>query len=233
MPDMPLNSTATYNRFIETAPVIISGYGESVREYKPESQTYPTPTALSLIYITLGYVEDPTENQDKLEFIVRHMYMDKYTDLDKAEQTLFDIAKAGQPHSYWVGKDFIDLKWSEPCFVTVVLDCHNHEFYWNIQPGHDPIVFVQQRIIDNGRPHPPEPYSKNYSFYNAIPRLIRGRSAVRCVNFLKADQAGTDLKKGESQYFCIHFNMLVTYASGVKHGHIIDPDGQNQGPDGV
>lgn len=223
MPSMPKDSSATFWALDEEAFVATPSYGHSVKTYKAPSATYPTPQSLSLIYISDG------END---EFIVRHMFMPNFTNLAQAEVELLEIARDGQTHEYWVGKDFINLKWREPCFVTFVLDMSNYEFYWGSQPNHDPIKFVRVRDIDNGLPPPPAGYAPNYSFYNAQPVLVDGRSAVRCTNFLKGDQAGTNLPTAaDRRYYCIYLYTLVTYTSGPKHGHIIDPDGQNQGPD--
>jgi hypothetical protein len=231
MPSFPEDSTATFRRIDEQAHALLPTYGHSVTMYKPPSAIYPTPTQLSLIYIA-QVIDETLPDNDNIRFTARHMLLEQFTNLDQAEQLLFDTARLGQPGPMHKGDDFIDLKWEKPCFVTFVLDISGYEFYWNHEPGHDPIKFVREREIDNGRPPPPAPYAPNFSFYNALPRSVRNRSAVRCTNYLKADENGTDLKGSDkNRYYCLNLNMLVTYASGAKHGHITDPDGQNQGPD--
>lgn len=221
MPSMPPDSPATFS-MVETTAFLSPLYGHSVKDYRPPSPTYPPPSELWLIYIS---------DNDADQFVVRHMYMPAYVDLNQAENFLCNLARTGQPNQYWVGNDFINLTWRRPCFVTIVLDLDGYEIYWGNQPGHDPIKFAAAREIDNGRPLPPEPYAPNYSFYNAQPLLILGRSAVRCTNFMKVDEQGNGLPTDRDfRYYCLRINTLISTTSGSRLGHIIDPDGQNQGP---
>lgn len=208
--------------FVETlAATFDSGtYGDSVREIRPDAEHptgYETPQNLFLIYIALA--------NGTLD--VRHMFDYRIGDIDVAEKDLFNLAQSSTPTPAYVGKNFQDLTWRFPCYFTIVLDINGWDFHWGPAAGDDPITFRQFKGAAG-------PFDPNHAFYNAERRIVAGRAAVRCINFLKADAAGTDMGALPPKKYSFDINVLTPFVSGgTPLKVIIDPDGQNQGPPSV
>ena len=54
---------------------------------------------------------------------------------------------------------------------------------------------------------------------------------MRCINFCKEDEAGGAMSDKQVRNYCFEIYVLVPFSQGNKYVTIlIDPDGQNQGP---
>jgi hypothetical protein len=215
-------------------------HGDSVRLrklYKPGFEE--PPSAAYLVYIRLEAAGNLT---------VRHMFRDSLVkgSVKATEEALFAAAKAGGSEEQ-VGKDFEPMIFTKPCYFTVVLDNDNWDFYFpdpgtEPAPGdeaQDPIVFIGKKTTLVERPNQAatrevKTYDPNGSFYNAEEVLVGSRSAVRCINFLR-DSKGKPLAKQASQNLGFEILVRIPFALSASQDRkivvVIDPDGQNQGPD--
>jgi hypothetical protein len=223
-------------RFSDAQP-----HGDSVRVRKLGSPGFENPpTAAYLVYIRLEAGANLT---------VRHMFRDSLIDgsIQTTEEALLKSAKtaAGSPEQ--VGKDFETMLFEQPCYFTIVLDNDNWDFYFPDpesvpEPGaeaQDPIVFIASKTTLIEQPNGPakretKTYDPNTSFYDAKEIVVSGRSAVRCINFHR-NLEGEPLKRYESQNLGFEILLRVPFSVSPTEDHkiviIIDPDGQNQGPD--
>lgn len=215
-------------------------YGDSVRLHKLYTPGFEVPpSAVYLVYIKL-------EAGDNLT--VRHMFRESLIDgsVKATEKALFAGARSGSSPDQ-VGKDFETMEFKKPCYFTVVLDNDNWDFYFpdpgtEPRPGEeaqDPIVFIGSKTTLVERPNQPalrqvETYDPNKSFYDAEEILVDGRSAVRCINFLR-DSEGKPLGSRKTQDLGFEILVRIPFSLSPSQDRkivvVIDPDGQNQGPD--
>lgn len=215
-------------------------HGDSVRVRKLYEPGFEEPpSAAYLVYIK-------SETYGNLK--VRHMFRDELVEgsVKATEEALLAGARAGGSPDQ-VGKDFETMLFTKPCYFTVVLDNDEWDFYFpdpgtEPKPGaeaHDPIVFIGEKTTLIERPNGPAlrevaKYDPNTSFYDAEEVQVGGRNAVRCINFLR-DSDGQPIAKKARQN--LGFEILVRIPFSLspfedrKIVVIIDPDGQNQGPD--
>ena len=198
-----------------------ASHGHSVRARRPDVShpNYQPPRNLYLIYITLI--------NNKLD--VRQMYAENINSIDQAEIDLYDRANGTITGTNPVARNFHDLLWRSPCYVTLVLDIDAWDFYWGSSIGDDPLIFQQFKPDGSG------PYDPNFAFYNAQQRSIRGRPGVRCTNYLKGQDNGAVFDDpSDVAVYSIDINLLTPFIdpSDRPIKIIIDPDGQNQGPPG-
>lgn len=138
----------------------------------------------------------------------------------------------------------------KPCYFTVVIDQPGWDFYYpdpaNPDPAwpesHDPLLFLEEKSavkeVDGEWIRVYHSYAKNRSFYNAEYSPITGKPSVRCINFMTKNDDGDILGPNKFQKFS--FNIILRVPISLldetdtrKITIIIDPDGQNQGPDTV
>lgn len=215
-------------------------HGDSVRVRKLYTPGFEQPpSAAYLVYIKL-------ESSGNL--LVRHMFRDSLLggSIKATDELLFEAAAAGDS-PYQVGKDFETMVFKTPCYFTVVLDNDNWDFYFpdpetEPLPGaeaHDPIVFISEKTVLVERPNGPalrqvSTYDRNTSFYDAEDIVVGGRRAVRCINFLR-DAEGNPLKERARQNLGFEILVRIPFSISASEDRkivvVIDPDGQNQGPD--
>lgn len=215
-------------------------HGDSVRLHKLYTPGFGVPpSAAYLVYIKLEASGNLT---------VRHMFRNSLVDgsVKATENMLFAGARAGDSPDQ-VGKDFETMKFSKPCYFTVVLDNDNWDFYFpdpGVEPApgdeaQDPIVFIGKKTtlverLDQPAMRQVATYDENKSFYDAEEVLVGGRSAVRCINFLR-DAKGKPLGKRETQNLGFEILVRIPFSLSPSQDRkivvVIDPDGQNQGPD--
>jgi hypothetical protein len=225
---------------LRTAPTVNIGtleqvvpfvsYGARIYDKKPEighdnPADWPNPQLVYLIYISQS-----TTNK----WIARHMYGPAGSDPDITATTLFDAAKRDEmtkpPRD---GSSFVDLVWRAPCYLYFVLDLDldpDHAgFIEDDAPELDPIQFYDRKPILTPGPAVYHPYDANRSFYNGVVIKIAGKSAFRCINYLK-DENGRQLQFPQVRYYGFKILFHAPYDDGTVRPHDIDPDGQNQGP---
>jgi hypothetical protein len=215
-------------------------HGDSVRLHKLYTPGFEVPpSAAYLVYIKLETGGNLT---------VRHMFRKSLIDgsVKATEKMLFAGARMGGSRDQ-VGKEFETMEFSMPCYFTVVLDNDNWDFYFpdpGVEPApgdeaQDPIVFIERKTTLVERLNQPAlrqvaTYDPNRSFYDAEEVLVDGRSAVRCINFLR-DAEGNPLGKGETQDLGFEILVRIPFSLSPSQDRkivvVIDPDGQNQGPD--
>jgi hypothetical protein len=188
--------------------LVISSHGDSIK--KP--CTGQVENNLFMIYMT----------KINNRWRVIHLFDYGITDLAQAELNLFTIAKTPRSHPAIVGKNFRNLVWMYPSYLTFVLDIQDYLFEWT---NRDPIVFVKNK------PGIPGDYAPNRSFCGAIPIKVGGADAVRCSNFIN-DENGNPIKDPQKIVkYAMEINFLEPYDDNTPPDlHIFDPDGQNQGP---
>jgi hypothetical protein len=202
-----------------TENITPASHGHSIRLKRPDINhpSYQDPYNLYLIYITLV--------NNKLD--VRQMYAENIGNVDQAEVDLYDKAKGTITGTNPTARNFHDLLWRHPCYVTIVLDIDGWDFYWGSVIGDDPLIFQPFKSDGSG------PYDPNYSFYNANKNTIRGRPRVRCTNYLKGQDNGPVFDDpSDIAVYSIDVNLLTPFIdpNDKPIKIIIDPDGQNQGP---
>jgi hypothetical protein len=214
-------------------------YGDSVRVRKLGAPGYKAPDALYLVYVNFD-----ANNQ----LVVRHMHATALGGRGVAavERNLVAQAAAGDGGPQQVGRDFETMRFKGPTYFTIVIDNDNWDFLFpapQLQdpPGeesHDPILFIERKVTLEEGPggdltREVQYYAPNTSFYNAEPVLVDGRNAVRCINFF-TDARGRQIEgSGQNIGFEIYLRapFKIAGAEDRKIVVIIDPDGQNQGPD--
>src|SRR5438046_729271 len=98
--------------------------------------TYSRPTSLFLVYI----MQDGAGHLD-----VRHMYDYECVDIKKAELRLCQLAKSSTQTPAYVGRNFKNLLWRFPCYLTLVLDVPGMWFNGESDPNEDPLVFNEEK----------------------------------------------------------------------------------------
>lgn len=219
-------------------------HGDSVRlkKIEPTSSVFKEPDHLYLIYIGMS---------DTLpgELVVRHIEMDiDPANVADKEDALATSCKNG----VYSKKNFEPIIFKKASYFTIVLDEDGWDFYYpdheNPEPDffdiHDPIMFIREKsllIYENGKwKKDTDLYTLNRTFYESelVDVRVAGvvRKAVRCINFFVKNAAGEPVGKGDIQPFGFNILLQVPYAESANPLHksllIIDPDGQNQGPDG-
>ncbi|HEY5722356.1 MAG TPA: hypothetical protein VIT45_08540 [Allosphingosinicella sp.] len=211
-------------------------HGDSVRRVRLGTPGYSAPTSLYLVYVKF----------DGSDLIVRHMSTDTLINgsVSETEQDLFDKAQAGNGAPEQVGRDFATMAFKDETYFTIVLDNDLWDFYFpnptNPMPVpneyHDPIMFIESKVtmVEQGGGAPvriPRNYEPNTSFYDATSVSVRGRAAVRCINYFR-DSDGSPLRRYQDLGFeiLVRVPFALSAAHGTKLILIIDPDGQNQGP---
>lgn len=212
-------------------------HGESVRVRKLGSTGYVAPNALYLVYVKLEANGNLT---------VRHMSRDTLLNNSVAdtENDLFDKAAGGGGPPEQVGGDFDTMVFDGPTYFTIVLDNADWDFYYPrpsvVVPvpneNHDPIVFIKHKVTlveqAGGQAiRVPKDYEPNTSFFDAQSVTVRGRAAVRCINFF-CEADGSPLVRWQDVGFEVLVRVPCSLSAtvGRKLILIIDPDGQNQGP---
>jgi hypothetical protein len=203
-------------------------HGWSVQQKRPTaSNKYPDPKYLFFIYIRLV--------DNKLE--VSHEY-DKIT--GSVSSTEIGLLKRARDTTNSYSKNFADLKWKRPCYVTIVVDIPGWRLQWGPR-GLDPFAFRSSKDVLKGGEIKPQYYDPNYSFLEAekiyhLPgekenTLIPGNATVRCINFCKEDELGQDMTGTQVRSYCFEIYVLVPFSQADSYVTVlIDPDGQNQGP---
>ncbi|MET1113003.1 MAG: hypothetical protein ABWX67_15910, partial [Allosphingosinicella sp.] len=197
---------------------------------------------LYLVYITFD-----ADNQ----LVVRHMQTRSLEGrgVAAAEKYLFAQAALRDGGPNQVGRDFQTMTFKGPTYFTIVVDNDNWDFLFPAPqledpPGvesHDPILFIARKVTlvegpGGGLTREVQSFAPNTAFYNAEPVLVDGRNAVRCINFCTDAQGrpiGGDARNIQDIGFEIYLRapFRIAGADDRKIVVIIDPDGQNQGPD--
>jgi hypothetical protein len=210
-------------------------HGHSIKENRLNtSAAYPAPKALYFLYISI-------QNNRLVVKIFEDSYVG--SDLEGSEQNLMAKAKSADPGN---ASNFNGLKWREPCYFTMVLDAPDWKFHNgnNDKFNHDPFIFVSHKniILAKGTASGGQDtcedkfYDPNYSFYDAVVDDMNYNGTliprVRCINFFKCDQNGTEIGHKQYKDYCFEIFLEAPYGSGGGSvTMLIDPDGQNQGPD--
>jgi hypothetical protein len=139
-------------------------------------------------------------------------------------------------NTYKTGEGFENIVWRRKAYIAFFID----ETSWTVTPR-EGVQFVTQP--KNGVPGTP-----NHSFFDALylPLTMRisnprpggpttdQRSAMVCINHMKADDAGNDLTANDPAqlyHFLMAFDVAIENSqSGAKMTVIFDPDGNNMGP---
>jgi hypothetical protein len=203
----------TSEDFVARAP-----HGHRVTDPRPASGEYEDPQYVYLIYMT---------QEADHGWIARHMYFPKGNDPDVTAANLFAQARAGDK-SNQVGENLIGLKWKEPCIVYLVLDLDDTTFIDQDAPEFDPLFFVDEKPILGSNPVVYARYDENHAFFEGNVITISGRSAFRCTNYL-TDEGGNQIIHPKARYYGLEIRYLAPW-NATRRPHVIDPDGQNQGP---
>lgn len=187
---------------------------------------YPDPLSLFMIYLA----RDANHS-----LIVRHLHSPVFSDRLAEETTLLSIARRGKPHPLMVGKNFAGLNWRFPTYITIVVDVAGYDFASVATVGYDPIVFRDEKKRNVNGTIQTLQYDPNWSFYNGDIGTLDNFAAFRMTNYHKADAAGNDLPTPKDQkIYCMDIYLLEPFGGGGGSvTSILDPDGQNQGPDGL
>jgi hypothetical protein len=202
-----------------------TGHGDSIRDPKMGQPGYDPPDYLYLVYLSFDGVSN---------LIVRQLVKEIRSSIKDSEEELFQEAR---DDTNIEARNFEDLVWDYPCYITFVIDSEDWAFYWRNNPNHDPIVFLKEKALRNNTP-PPPPYDENYSFYDAVHTYVEDRDgkrhdAIRFVNYLR-DQNGPLQTPQDVRYYCFEIYLEAPFARPMRPVNritiLIDPDGQNQGP---
>jgi hypothetical protein len=199
-----------------------TSHGYSIRRStQADDPRYPRPDSVYLIYI--GF--DEHRRMD-----VRHYHTDfEDGEVTAAESALVAQARAG---SAPLGRNFRDLVWREACYLTVVIDAPGWQFSWGRGDVGDPIIFLGQKDFSEAAISQRRFYDPNYSFLDAVAVDAAGANGVRCINHFKQDAEGIAIGPGQARRYCFEIYIEVPFASEPERiSVVIDPDGQNQGPD--
>lgn len=140
------------------------------------------------------------------------------------------------------------IEFDRPTYFTIVIGQPGWDFYYpdpeNNDPAwpesHDPIIFLEEKssIRDTGNGQWVREYrsfNKNRAFYNSEQITVLGRPAFRCINYITKNKDGDMLEPGKLQRFS--FNIFLRVPISLQDPSdtrmitlILDPDGQNQGP---
>lgn len=236
---MPAASIGPLSRFPSSA-LFRAGddpHGSSVRTRKLSSKpNYKPPKRLFMVYIRM--------KDGKLEVQYLEKYPIVWSKLRDEIDALFLIGSNGGGHF-----NAFDLMIFEmPSVFVVALDQPGWDFYYpdptNADPkwpeSHDPIVFIEKKAVlvknDQDEWERTEfDFDKNRAFYDSQAFDIgRHGKAVACCNFITRNQDGDMLEYGKKQDFSFNIYLRVPFSlSGLdekKITIILDPDGQNQGP---
>lgn len=204
-------------------------HGASVKDPFPVSWPGTGPiTSLYFVYIAV----DATQN-----LVVRQFYDTLGTrTIDEAEIDTFRQAAGGTGSATPKGFNFENLIFKEPCYFTMALDHPTWQFYDYNFPDHDPFIFITRKEKIIGGRELTVSYDPNYSFFDARVKPIPGyaQSSVRCINHFRADLWGRRVANYEVQNYGFEIYIRIPFAlrgGGEQYVTIlIDPDGQNQGP---
>jgi hypothetical protein len=208
-------------------------HGHSIMDTRLDNIIYKKPQSLYFVYMRIS--------EDGL--LVKHLE-DQFigNDIEGAEKTL--LVAARDPNTILGGTNFKGIKWRKACYFTIVIDNPGWKFHRSNCSGysHDPFIFMSHKNIIIGVDSEGNDicldkfYDPNYSFYDGdasdlvmdAERVAR----VRCINHFKCDTIGTDI--GPKQYKDYSFEIFLeapfTGPGGESITVLVDPDGQNQGP---
>lgn len=190
------------------------------RIYEDPPSNYPDPTRIYMLYFSVRI----DANNDPYNVIWHFSQPTGGANPDTVAGALLQMAKAND-FTFKVGQDLVDIHWNEATFIYVVFHRANHAFIDDPdQEQYDPIHFHDSKpVVSNLAVLS---FDKNSSFYKGVilADAVLGSPAFRCINYMK-DEDGKDLKHPRLRTY----GFVICYSdSGVPH--IVDPDGQNQGP---
>ncbi len=173
------------------------------------------------------------------------LFVRHYWSKIESDQSISDVEeiliKEARPGFVWpcesklIGANFEEIVWTKKCYFTIFLDEKDWDFYSYPNDDEHPIVFVKHKsYIENGRVILGPQKDKNFSFFDAVKFKIFGRNAIRCINYKKCDEAGTDNNDHTTQMLAFEIYLMAPFAEkAVNSSHItivIDPPGNNGGP---
>jgi hypothetical protein len=211
-------------------------HGHSIRTRKLyKGEYYQPPKCLFMVYIRMF------EGRLEVQYLKKREIV--WDNLSTEVERLFAAASEGKGDI----NAFDLIVFDEPTVFVVVLDQEGWEFYYpdpeNDEPSwpetHDPIVFIEKKAVlvkEAGKwVRRQYDYQKNRAFYDSQAFEIGevGR-AVMCYNFITKNKDGDILEYGKHQDFSFNIYLRVPFSlTGLderKITIILDPDGQNQGP---
>lgn len=199
-----------------------SPHGARTRESKPaggdDPNDYPDPDYVYVVYLK------PLSDSDWMSW---HLYSRIAVNADATAADLLNQAQNNDSTNK-IGENLVDLVWKKPCFLYLILDSDSADFIDDEFPEHDPLFFVARKPVLGSNPAEYLEYDENASFYNGTVLPVGGRSAFRCVNYMK-DENGNDIKFPKQRFY----GFEIRYLSPIGNNRVvqvIDPDGQNQGP---
>lgn len=199
-----------------------ASHGYSIRRpTQADDPRYPRPDSLYLIYVAFD---------EQISLNVRHYHTPLAGgNVTAGEAALVSQARAGAAP---IGRNFRDLVWREPCYLTLAIDAPGWQFSWGTGDSGDPMIFLGEKDLNEAGILQRRFYDPNYSFLDAIPTAPEGADGVRCINHFKQDAEGNSIGPGQVRRYCFEIYLEVPFASEPERiSIIIDPDGQNQGPD--
>lgn len=235
---MPAASTGPLARFpsSELFRAVADPHGSSVRTRKLSTKpNYKPPKRLFMVYIRM--------KDGKLE--VQYLEKDPivWSNLRNEINDLFGTASTGNGHI----NAFDLMVFKKPSVFVVVLDQPGWDFYYpdptNSDPkwpeSHDPIVFIEKKAVllknDDEWERVEADFDKNRAFYDCEYFDIGNHGkAVSCCNFITKNEDGDLLEQNKKQDFSFNIYLRVPFSltgqDEKKITIILDPDGQNQGP---
>lgn len=209
----------------------------SVRPSHGRSIKAPRPGNHDLFGVYFVYIS--MDNQFRL--VINQAYADlNGASYEAVERDLLTVTKnrvVNDPR--WRGQNFESLVFKKACWFSLVLDMPGWGFYDFPVMNHDPIKFIgNKEIIHNGNPQPKE-FHENHSFFEGdvdenFTVGANRRHLLRSKNFFLNDDEQPITDEIIDYGFEIYVRVPFAYAAGKlkETTIIIDPDGQNQGPDG-
>ncbi len=203
-------------------------WGKSIRDEKKLGGKFPAPTQLTLT--ALSMTKD-------FGLRVRTWKMPITGSIPQTEAVLLGLARGDAPSgdAKLVSDTLDGINFDAPSYYTLVIDMPEWDLCNDgVYANYDPFMFFQEkeetidgRIVASKK-------QQNWSFFNAEMVRVGGSCAVRCINFCKEPGGDNNLPPKARSAFGFNIYLNIPLAGAGKPGAraliIIDPTGENQGP---
>ena len=211
-------------------PGVPRPFGKSVRAQKKLGGKFPAPVLLTLTAISLTKAHELRASTWKMPIT---------GSIPQTEAELLRVALGDAPggDARLVSDTLDGIIFDAPSYYTLVIDVPNWNFCGEgVYASYDPFVFYYEKEetidgrIEVARKQP------NWSFFNAEMIEVGGSNAVRCIDFCKEPGTEDDLPPKARSPFGFNIYLAVPIAgrqaSDGRSIVIIDPTGENKGPNG-
>jgi hypothetical protein len=211
-------------------PGVPKPYGKSIRTVKQLGGKFPAPAVLTLTAVSLT---------KDLELRASTWKMQISGSIPQTEAVLLGLARGEEPkgNARLVSDTLDGIVFDDPSYYTLVIDVPGWNFCGDgVYASYDPFVFFfeKEEIID-GRIEVAKK-QQNWSFFNAEMTKVGGSNAVRCINFCKEPGTENGLPPKARSPFGFNIYLAVPIAgrqaSDGRTIVVIDPTGENKGPNG-